>query len=667
MGIDINPENTSQNFILEDIPYTPIPADTQDISDYISIVFFDITQTLGWNYQSFWNFLEISLQKNNLGEQDINGFEFKNSILSISLQNGENISIPIEEYSSYLVQQILWNTSLEDQEEKVKSLQDAIEQIYQDNSGIFSGEINDEDVVRTGDYHGKTLLELREILDTEQAKLYAIYNINTQTQKKEELLKREIEFFAWVGDIYEWWARYFSLSSWEINNKVRRLTQDMSVEDIFQYIIDINQQIDDNWRKSDMVTQINAKLLRSLYENCFSKLKSENRPNTDFIRFVKIITGREIESFDHSNKEIYLDIDVDASLIQYDIVNSVLLYVMDRPDGIMDTLIASQEWFSFWDPEIENRKPQEIVSHALASFNSLAAERENYGEEICKEAWFESLLEFSGEYNDLSFDQKIQLSSLYKISQKIDSSWSEWLQNPEGIMNFILKETQESFDIIKADFDDAFDGYNLNLWIAHPNFFGTSSEDIGLEWEFAEIFDIYQDINGNGGFFDLHDETFHNIANISTIAVLWAGIIAWAIIFSWVSVAAIPLLIAWAEVGAITWVTSLLTSRQWYDTYEEAIWDSGKQFTLEVASSALFTFGVGKWLQLAWKQFLDVDLLFSKEAWSASGFIDKWFMAGEVWSGIVLNGITDSERKEQFPENHFDTDQTSYHERMRSE
>jgi len=82
------------------------------------------------------------------------------------------------------------------------------------------------------------------------------------------------------------------MSDEEIQIRVANLIRDMDITEIFSYIISVNEAIEDNWRKSDMVNQINGKLIQALYSQTFEKLQTINAPNSEFLEFARIVTGR---------------------------------------------------------------------------------------------------------------------------------------------------------------------------------------------------------------------------------------------------------------------------------------------------------------------------------------------------------------------------------------
>ena len=49
----------------------------------------------------------------------------------------------------------------------------------------------------------------------------------------------------------------------------------MSINEVFQYIMHINDEVSDNWKRSKMANQVNGKLIKALYDYTFERLKKE--------------------------------------------------------------------------------------------------------------------------------------------------------------------------------------------------------------------------------------------------------------------------------------------------------------------------------------------------------------------------------------------------------
>jgi hypothetical protein len=66
----------------------------------------------------------------------------------------------------------------------------------------------------------------------------------------------------------------------------------MSNREVFDFIEQVNSSIEANTKKSDMVNQVNLKLINQLYTQVFERLLSNNASDRDFIDFAKVVTGR---------------------------------------------------------------------------------------------------------------------------------------------------------------------------------------------------------------------------------------------------------------------------------------------------------------------------------------------------------------------------------------
>ncbi len=660
----------SQDTELGSISYTKIPKyvrENTDISDFITAKIHPILKELKIGRKDFETFFNNRIDSNIL-ESDIIGFSFSDSTFNIFSATGEEYTIKTHEIRDFLVNQITGGEKVSIIEARIWTILDAIEWIYNDNDGIiFDGEINHEDVVTNGPLKGKKLQELREILDVEKKQLYEIYHVNNDTHKQQKLLKREINLFTWVGDLYEGGAQYFALGDKEIQQKVGLLIQGMSTHETFSTIIDYNKKINSNWRKSDMVKQVNAKLMTAFYIQTLDHLQKNNASNQDIFHFVRIITWRENIQTTYrdlySEKTITSKISFDNDMANYDIASKALLYAMHRPGGVFDEIQKTKKGFEFGDPEIEGMSPISVVTQATEQLNKLQPNNPEFWTNVIKVANFGDLLTTQKTYQELSFDEKIQLWAIYRIGKYLSDLSPEKQKDAEVIHDYIKKTSAEAFTVLEEDFNQEFDGTSINLWIANPNFFGADAEDLWLTGDFAEIFSLYQDIHGNSWFFDLHDANQDWFQSPSNIATLGVGIVAWVVALAVAPATIAWLTLAWAGMWLATGITSLITSRKWYDTYKEAIIDSGIQLTYEIISSAAFMGIFGGFLKKIWaidpitnKLKISVDLLFSRQAWSKAGLGDKFIIFAEVISGMMGNGIVTGYIKQQFPESYFDTD-----------
>ncbi len=666
-----------------DIPQSHIPKDTsQNIPEeyrgdihYLTNFFSDLYLPKESNRFEFQEFLKNALSQRGKTIDDISAFKRAWGIATLYDSDGNRVwKFHEKEYENFLLSNRFWSEKIEDIEKRVHDLQDAIASVYDDNDGyIFDREIDEDDTVSSWPYKGKKLLELQSLLAPEITKIKSIYTITGESTKKTAFLRKHIELLAGVWDIYEWWAKLFSLSEEDLQRKVLLLTEDMSVEEMFQEIIYFNEKIDSNWKKSEMVRQVNAKLMASFYMQTYEKLKEEKRPNADFITFANIITGREKIKKERKVKWQTLThvetISFDNSMASYDIASKALLHIMYRPDGVFDTIRKEKQELIPWDPELEDKNPRDIVEASIQKISAINEKDEDFWKEVLIQAWMWGLL-LSQEtnYAKLSFEEKISLWALYRINPIIDTmKGGNFDENV--IKNNILQTSQDAFKALENDINDMFDGKSLNLWIAHPNFFWYDADDLWLTWEMWEIFDLYQDIHGNSWFFDLHDENEDWFQEPSNIATLGVWIIAWCILLPLAPATIGGLALAWAGMGFATALTNIVTTKQWHDTYDEAIVDTFYQFFYEVASSAAFMWVFWGFLKKIWavdavtgKLKYDVALFFAGDAYSLKGLGDKLLIISEVVAGMFANQEIIKYVREKFQENHFDTDVTTFEE-----
>ncbi|NDK10082.1 hypothetical protein GW846_04830 [Candidatus Gracilibacteria bacterium] len=669
-------ENTGEE-ILESFGYTILENDIIEEGltlDYTSNLFSEFYLITDSNRFLFQNFLLQSFEENNKSKDHIIALEQHTNTGKIYFLDGSNLTFQLSDYKNFLINNLLEGETVLQVEKKVNDLQDAIESIYDDNDSIiFDGEIDENDRVNDGEYEGKTLLELHALLKPESQKLNNVYNILGETKKKTDFLRKEIELLGGIGDKYEGGARIFSLKEGDIQLKVEELIAGLSTEEIFLEIRQFNEKINGNWRKSDMVRQINAKVMSVLYQQTFDRLKKENRSNGDFIQFVEIITGRlKVEKKYTSQKDGYTtdlseNISFDNSMASYDVASKALLYIMYKKEGVFEKILQENKEIEIGDPEIEDKVPLNIVREAIKQIDTVNSTIENLGERTLVTSGFGELLSLgeSMSYNDLNFDQKIALGAIYRIGNDIKDAGGNI--DIESLQNNILKTAQEAFKALENDINDEFDGKTLNLYLAHPNFFGNNSSDFHLTGEMAQIFDLYQDIHGNSGFFDLHDankDWFQEPGNVITLGV---GVIAGVIILAGASAPGIvAMAILGAKIGLITGVTSLVSSRQGYDTYSEAALDSSLQLLYEIISSAAFMGLFGGFLKKAGALTpegtlkFEWDIFFSKEAWSGPGMADKIFIFLEIFTGMLGNKEIIDFIQSKFKTNHFDSESTDY-------
>ena len=281
---------------LDDIPYTQVWGGFRNSAEIITLMSPSLL-SVQISVFEFEEFINLLIWEQNINDADIIAFKLTDNNCKIYLSTGRNVVFSLSDFHNHKISSILWAISLREAEDSVENINAAIESIFAENDGyIWDGEINGEDLVSSTDFGAelqwKNLKQLRELLEAENHKLLQVYNINWESDKKEELLKLELQFFVGIWDKYEWGSRYFALTSTEIGEKVRNLISHMTNEEVYAFIAETNASIEDNTKKSDMVNQINLKLTGELYRQIFERLLSTQAPDADFIGFAKVVTGR---------------------------------------------------------------------------------------------------------------------------------------------------------------------------------------------------------------------------------------------------------------------------------------------------------------------------------------------------------------------------------------
>ena len=680
-----------------------------------------------WNLESI---IELSIIEWSINKKEIAAVWYIDWKLNISLKNWEIKIFDLKkQLDKVLLKSILQNTTKEEIEKKVANLNGAIEKIFSNNNIWINWEIEKNDKLiplETWKFKGlkeiqnkktiakfwidlkdKNLKDLKSLLDVENKKLFAVYDITWETHKKQDLLKQEIKIYTWIWDDYEWGANYFWLSSSEINNKVEKLWSSMSIDEVLSYTRTIKGQMEWNFYRSDMVEQINLKLINILYDYSFKRLKSEKAPNNKFIELIKIMTWRWKLELDKDKNKKYADrqkFDYESKILTFEMssnfnntlfANSILIHLMykeewwlineirDKKDLNIDnkqldwkkpliSKIKEKVDINIEDKQLDWKSPSQVLEELKSLFNY------EWWNKILKILWYNEKL--NKPYKDLKFNEKIEIWALARIIKKINEikSTNKLESNPHGIWddnhstiesnsNFFNPRSLDFAELSKQITDETLTDLNESLsdsldwewWIF--NVWSKSAKDLWLFWAEAEIFELYQGINWNNWIHDFKDES---VPWLWTIA-FWISLTAWLIILwpalwamAWTTVFETFLiwLVAWwkmwlAGSAAFQWL-----SHKWYDTYEEWFIDVCTQVWIDVILSGAFTATWFSTLRYMWVN-INPDLLFSWKAWTTKEWlIDKSFIASEVYATMIASWFVSEEIKRLYIEHHTDTD-----------
>ena len=621
------------------------------------------------NKFQFNNFLSSFFKQKNINPWDIIKIKSENNKIFLKLKYNKEISFSYLNFQNYLLSWILKNEKKEDIEKKIKSINKAIESLFDENNWFFynktldkNDRINEEIIKKYNidkNLKWKNLKELKQLLEIENKKLYKVYEITWETDKKKELLKKEISFFASVWDRYEWATKIISISQQEINQKVNEIAKEMSNQELLDYIKYINKEIDSNWKYSELTKQVNLKLVHALYKYAFESFKRQNLENKFFIKLIKVITWRwkleldKNENYKNKQEFDYKSLDMKEEFKDTILANNILLYVMYKKWWLLEKINKQKKDLDVEDDELEWKTPTKMINDSILFFDKIWWKKiKDYWKQVVESIIWNDLLSTKKDYNELSYEEKIKIWVLARIFNKLvlSNNLSE-LNSPEKIK----KLSEELFNKTISDLaDKVSDNFSESLW----DWNWTSAEDLWLKWTEAEIFELYQDINWNQWLFDWKDENkLWKWAILFWITAAAWLLIMWPILMWWVAAFTFQAwLLAWAEIGAVSWISEQLLSDKWYDSFWEWVVDISSQISIQIILSALFT---ATWLQTLKKLNLwfNPDLLFSMEAWfTKAWWIDKSFIVWETWATIYATNYAHKKVQETWKENYYNTD-----------
>ncbi len=550
-----------------------------------------------------WNIYPDNLDK----IQNIQFFE--NWKVFVFLENNKKLAFNLEKQNIYSwdEEQVKENREKENKKsvkllEKSSKTLDAIKSIFENNNNeknVFKWdiwEINSEDVVNDSinfwpEFFWKDLKELQTIFNKSFDVVRKIDIENLSEKNREELLKQEkeyLEIFMWIGNKYEWAAPYLQetfTDYWNIADDIVNLSSDKQALD---YLLEIHRKIDNNDYQSENVEASYKVVITILHQKIFDKLVKNDASDEYFLRYAKIVTGRDNQEDELLGFDANFNNDnIDDNLRDQEKANEAILYIVNKKWWVLDKLGKSDN-FSVEDKEVKDKNPFTIISDFRKIFyekfpkTGLAKAFENN----LASSWYEDVLKLKKEtkYDDLNVAQKTKISVLYRVSKKLNDwkSWGEELmsfENPFDNKNwYILAEFASLFESVANDYreetseklEEIFDEDDISskdfwFWKKSENLSFTDKKVFDLSWTDKEVFDLFQDINWNW-IFDLGD------SSIELWKIAWK---MWAMI--WVGIwtmALIPWVLAWS---AAAWLTATLTwialNPKWYDTFWEAFYD----------------------------------------------------------------------------------------------
>ncbi len=420
--------------------------------------------------------------------------------------------------------------------------------------------------------------------------------------------QKYIKIVVWIGDKYEWAA--FALKDKDSLSKSLQilpwLLSSLSPEQAMDFLINIHADIDENNRQSDSVKENYWAFTKQLHKNLqskFEKLPIEER-KIHLLSLTKTITWRNWNT-DRRYREPWL-------------ANNILISLLDDKWWVFETILEKEKM------EIVDEKVTDSPINIYNRFNNVKIWEQNFLDII----WFDDLWnmwEWASDYVNLSPEQKIKISTLSRIEQKLK-------ENPNLDVVKALQEIAVDTAV------ELYEPLNDELWHDWHDIVSKNSDNYGIEWIDKEIFDLYQDINGSG-LFDLADTTWNGLWEAGKIwAVIAASIAAW-VAMAPVVAAMWVWLVAWAVITWIAvWVTSVAASQMvyqnWYDTTWEAVTDIWTDLAFSTITWAVGWAATAKFMSYGTRSFFSGWAL--RNAWLALGDWALWMWAEVARQELIL-------------------------------
>lgn len=456
-----------------------------------------------------------------------------------------------------------------------ENILNAMDWIFTENKKEFFEYLDEKDVLKTRRFwkelYGMSIKELqlraRSMSSWVKQTREAIPEDDIALDiKLQEQQKRYLHFIVWIWGKYEWGAKLFEKSKSEIKYLVWELVSSHgSIDSLLSYLVETHTKIDKNNFQSKSVETSYKAFSTELHKSIFSRMQDENASDEELLDFAKIITGRFW--------------DIDNRLKDPDLSNKIILHIFQQEWWIMDKINSSGQ-IEIEDEIVWATPPKDIVDTAIVKLKNVGWEK------LLERIWFGDTLKINkwDDYQELGLEEKIKISTLARL---LDKAWEWDIENTEKLEQLFLTVAQEANKAVVEWLNDNFDA----SW---GDWNGKNSKDFWLVWVQAEVFDLYNDINGNwNGLFNFSDGTdafllgWVKMAAVITIAIA-AGFAAWPIL----GVGAIG---AWVTVWVTASIASMGVNPKWYDTLEEAMVDITTDLVVWWATWAAWWYVV-RWL-----------------------------------------------------------------------
>lgn len=550
----------------------------------------------------------------------------KEKELVFDLNAQENESLYVWDSSDEVYAQKLEDTKmLWKHAEKADLILQVMDYVFQKNEEEWFDELNHEDIVDQEGLMNSLTQEYRDKLHELKIDFWDMNLLNLQKEfetvlseysdlrwwiyekdlTSDDLLleskQKYLDMIMWIWDKYEWAASYLKKDTQIFEETLCDIISNKSIEELLQFIIDQHEIIDSNDYQSTTVEESYKTYIEKLQWETFQRLKNENATEKQFLDFAKIITGR------------LNDNNIDDNLRNQELSNEVVLHIISRKDGVMDK-INKDKSIVVEDEKVWNQLPMNIVLDVAYQIKQQSGLDWS---EFMKTIWFWEMLELWAEsYNDLTLEQKIKTSTLVRLLDKLRNT-DKPLTN-EYLWDLFRSIAHEANEVVIDSLNNNFDAslFDWEWWKTSADY-----DHLDLSEAQKDLFDIYQDINGNW-LFDFSDNT---IWYAKTAGKITAAIVAWVAVAPFVVWWAIA---TWVAVGLTATVVSMGLNPQWYDTQWEAWLGIVWELWLWAATGAVW------WALVQW--FWTRTAVFAnKYMWvSKRKALSLWLWFWETWAKL---------------------------------
>lgn len=479
--------------------------------------------------------------------------------------------------------------------EKWQNLLSAMEEIFSENDKEKFWELNDLDKLKVDTFNkdwlnlkGKTLREIQVIFRENLKELDSLQVSFNDAQKKDFLRqqKRYLEIFMWVWDKYEWWASYLV----ETRNNFLKISENIvynsSLSEIFLYMLELHQKIDDNNYQSTSVERSYKILMETINSLLLERLKKENASDKDFVNFSKIITWRnEYKNWSFTN------IDIDDNLRNPELATESLMFIFTRKGWMFEKMNIKNLDTNLKNTKVENKISEldsEIKKHDLWFETEVFLQQINFSDLLRNK---------DKNYEQLDFESQTKLSILNNLIKKLKAKRSSWIKvsissEKNNFLTILWEVSWDYIEQLNENIEELFSSDNVfdkTYWTEK------TSEDFKLTWIHKEAFDLFMNMNWvwlltiSDSWINILKQTW-KITWVLTASIL-AAILTW-----WTS-----LIAQWAVAWAVWSASSWAFMPKWYDTVSEMWTDLSSDLALWTVTWAAWWKLTSWWINRFWK------------------------------------------------------------------